>query len=213
MKDRMMTANVTMGEGVVLALDTYNELLTRSRLLDSIVAQTLQTVSISAAEPSKYNRLRVEMTGNLVLPQVVLDHLTDAIGARLAVEDDDYIRSLFESGVHKLDLSDFTFESYQHINNTLEIDLLKSADFNKRWKAEEIYRKGFDEQSDAAEPGDASCNEVCNEDHSDAPTLDDELDRLAAKYGTEYLAEHLLDHPSDLASIHMAQVESGTSTE
>lgn len=213
MKDRMMTANVTMGEGVVLTLDTYNELLTRSRMLDSIVAQTMQTVSISAAEPSKYNRLRVEVTGSLVLPQVVLDHLTDAIGARLAVEDDDYIRSLFESGVHKLDLSDFTFESYRHLDNPLEIDLLKSADFSKRWAAEEIYRQSLEEQSDAAEPCNASCDEVCKEDNSDAPTLDEELDRLAAKYGTEYLAEHLLDHPSDLASIHMAQVESGTSTE
>lgn len=38
--------------------------------------------------------------------------------------------------------------------------------------------------------------------------LDEELDRLAEKYGTEYLAEHLLDHPSDLASIQMAKAES-----
>lgn len=38
--------------------------------------------------------------------------------------------------------------------------------------------------------------------------LDEELDRLAEKYGTEYLAERLLDHPSDLASIQMAKAES-----
>lgn len=38
--------------------------------------------------------------------------------------------------------------------------------------------------------------------------LDEELDRLAEKYGTEYLAEHLLNHPSDLASIQMAKAES-----
>lgn len=38
--------------------------------------------------------------------------------------------------------------------------------------------------------------------------LDEELDRMAEKYGTEYLAERLLDHPSDLASIQMAKAES-----
>lgn len=37
--------------------------------------------------------------------------------------------------------------------------------------------------------------------------LDEELDRLAEKYGTEYLAEHLLDHPSNLADIQMARAE------
>lgn len=38
--------------------------------------------------------------------------------------------------------------------------------------------------------------------------LDGELDRLAEKYGTECLAEHLLDHPSNLADIQMAKAES-----
>lgn len=37
--------------------------------------------------------------------------------------------------------------------------------------------------------------------------LAEELDRLAEEYGTEYLAEHLLRHPSNLASIQMAKAD------
>ena len=37
--------------------------------------------------------------------------------------------------------------------------------------------------------------------------LAEELDRLAEEYGTEYLAEHLLCHPSNLASIQMAKAD------
>lgn len=38
--------------------------------------------------------------------------------------------------------------------------------------------------------------------------LDEELDRLATKYGTEYLAEHLLAHPSHIADLQMLKAES-----
>ncbi len=37
--------------------------------------------------------------------------------------------------------------------------------------------------------------------------LAEELDRLAEEYGTEYLTEHLLCHPSNLASIQMAKAD------
>lgn len=148
MNDNKMNATVTMGEGVVLTLDTYNELITKARLLDGIVEQTMHTVDVKAKEPGDYNKLRVEVKGGIELPPVIVDKLTDAIGARLAVEED-YVRSLFEAGIHRFDLSDFTFAGYHSSHNMLEIDLMKSVDFRRRWKAEEInHAKNEEEQND-----------------------------------------------------------------
>lgn len=131
-----MNNTLTMDEGVVLSLSTYNELYDKARMLDSIVEDTIATVRLEKREATDYNKLRVEPNGTLVLPAYVTDQILDRFVARLAHQSADFVRSMVEANVHRIDFSDFSFESYEHNSNPLEFDLMKSPEFRRRWEQE-----------------------------------------------------------------------------
>lgn len=130
-----MNCTVNMDEGVVLNLSTYNELYSKARMLDVIVEDTLGTIAL---EPKKsdYTKIRVDVSGGLILPAYIMDQVLDGFVGRLANQDPDYIRSLVEAGTHIFDFRDFSFESYRHESNPLEFDLLAHPEFRRRWEEE-----------------------------------------------------------------------------
>lgn len=131
-----MNNTLTMDEGVVLSLSTYNELYDKARMLDAIVEDTIATVRLEKREPTGYDKLRVEPNGTLVLPAYVMDQILDRFVARLAHQSADFVRSMVESNVHRIDFSSFSFESYEHSSNPLEFDLMKSPEFRRCWEQE-----------------------------------------------------------------------------
>lgn len=131
-----MNNTLTIDDGVVLSLSTYNELYDKARMLDSIVEDTIATVHLEKREATDYNKLRVEPNGTLVLPAYVMDQILDRFAARLAYQSADFVRSMVEANVHRIDFSDFSFESYEHNDNPLEFDLMKSREFRRRWEQE-----------------------------------------------------------------------------
>lgn len=131
-----MNNTLTIDDGVVLSLSTYNELYDKARMLDSIVEDTIATVHLEKREATDYNKLRVEPNGALVLPAYVMDQILDRFVARLANQSADFIRSMVEANVHRIDFSNFSFESYKFDDNPLEFDLMKSPEFKQRWEQE-----------------------------------------------------------------------------
>lgn len=131
-----MKNTLTMDECVMLNLSTYNELYDKARMLDSIVEDTIATIRLEKREATDYNKLRVEPNGALVLPAYVTDQILDRFVARLANQSADFIRSMVEANVHRIDFSDFSFESYEYNSNPLEFDLMKSPEFKRRWEQE-----------------------------------------------------------------------------
>lgn len=131
-----MKNTLTMDECVMLNLSTYNELYDKARMLDSIVEDTIATIRLEKREATDYNKLRVEPNGALVLPAYVTDQILDRFVARLANQSADFVRSMVEANVHRIDFSDFSFESYEHNSNPLEFDLMKSPEFKRRWEQE-----------------------------------------------------------------------------
>lgn len=131
-----MNNTLTMDEGVVLSLLTYNELYDKARMLDAIVEETLATVSFEKREATSYNKLRVRPNGKLVLPAYVMDLILDRFAWRLAHQSTDFVRSMVEANVHMIDFSNFSFEGYRHDDNPLEFDLMKSSEFRRRWEQE-----------------------------------------------------------------------------
>lgn len=131
-----MNNTLTMDEGVVLSLSTYNELYDKTRMLDAIVEDTIATVRLEKREATDYNKLRVKPNGTLVLPAYVMDQILDRFVACLVNQSADFVRSMVEANVHRIDLSDFSFESYEHDSNPLEFDLMKSPEFRQRWEQE-----------------------------------------------------------------------------
>lgn len=131
-----MNNTLTMDEGVVLSLSTYNELYDKARMLDAIVEDTVATIHLEKCEATSYNKLRVDPNGTLVLPAYVMDQIFDRFVARLAHQSADFIRSMVEANVHRINFRDFSFESYEHNSNPLEFDLMKSAEFRRRWEQE-----------------------------------------------------------------------------
>lgn len=131
-----MNNTLTMDEGVVLSLSTYNELYDKARMLDAIVEDTIATVRLEKRDATSYNKLRVEPNGTLVLPAYVMDQILDRFVARLAHQSADFVRSMVEANVHMIDFSNFSFESYRHDGNPLEFDLMKSPEFRRRWEQE-----------------------------------------------------------------------------
>lgn len=131
-----MKNTLTMDECVMLNLSTYNELYDKARMLDSIVEDTIATIRFSKRKATDYNKLRVEPNGALVLPAYVTDQILDRFVARLANQSADFIRSMVEANVHRIDFSDFSFESYEYNSNPLEFDLMKSPEFKRRWEQE-----------------------------------------------------------------------------
>lgn len=129
-----MNNTLTIDDGVVLSLSTYNELYDMARMLDAIVEDTFATVHLEKREATDYNKLRVEPNGALVLPAYVMDQILDRFAARLANQSADFVRSMVEANVHRIDFSDFSFESYEHNDNPLEFDLMKSREFRRRWE-------------------------------------------------------------------------------
>lgn len=130
-----MNRAVSMDEGVVLNLSTYNELYSKAKMLDAIVEDTLGTIAI-APYKSEYTNVRVDVSGNLVLPAYIMNQVFDGFVGRLANQDHDYIRSLVDAGMHIFDFSDFNFKYYYNENNPLEFDLLKHPEFKRRWDEE-----------------------------------------------------------------------------
>lgn len=131
-----MKNTLTMDECVMLNLSTYNELYDKARMLDSIVEDTIATVRLEKCEATNYNKLRVESNGALVLPAYVTDQILDRFVAHLANQSADFIRSMVEANVHRIDFSNFSFESYRCYDNPLEFDLMKSPEFKRRWEQE-----------------------------------------------------------------------------
>lgn len=130
-----MNRAVSMDEGVVLNLSTYNELYSKAKMLDAIVEDTLGTIAI-APYKSEYTNVRVDVSGNLVLPAYIMNQVLDGFVGRLANQDPDYIRSLVDAGMHIFDFCDFSFKHYYNENNPLEFDLLKHPEFKRRWDEE-----------------------------------------------------------------------------
>lgn len=130
-----MNRAVSMDEGVVLNLSTYNELYSKAKMLDAIVEDTLGTIAI-APYKSEYTNVRVDVSGNLVLPADIMNQVLDGFVGRLANQDPDYIRSLVDAGMHIFDFCDFSFKHYYNENNPLEFDLLKHPEFKRRWDEE-----------------------------------------------------------------------------
>lgn len=130
-----MNSTVSMDEGVVLKLSTYNELYSKAKMLDAIVEDTLGTITL-APYKSEYTNIRVDVSGNLVLPAYIMNKVLDSFVSRLANQDPDYIHSLVEADTHIFDFRDFSFKSWRHEDNTLEVDLLKHPEFKRRWDEE-----------------------------------------------------------------------------
>lgn len=141
-----MKNTLTMDECVMLNLSTYNELYDKARMLDSIVEDTIATVHLEKREATDYNKLRVEPNGALVLPAYVTDQILDHFVARLANQSDDFIRSMVEANVHRIDFSNFSFESYRCYDNPLEFDLMKNPEFKRRWEQERAALEQEQEQ-------------------------------------------------------------------
>ena len=131
-----MNNTLTTDECAVLSLSTYNELYDKARMLDAIVEDTIATVSFEKREPTHYDKLCVEPKGTLVLPAYVMDQILDRFVARLANQSADFIRSMVEANVHRINFCSFSFESYKHSSNPLEFDLMKSPEFRRRWEQE-----------------------------------------------------------------------------
>lgn len=134
MENKNVTLNID--DGVMLRLSTYNELYNKARMLDAIVEDTIATVRLEKREATSYNKLRVEPNGTLVLPAYVMDQILDRFVARLTNQSADFVRSMVEANVHRIDFSDFSFESYEHNSNPLEFDLMKNPEFRRRWEQE-----------------------------------------------------------------------------
>ena len=130
-----MNRTVSVDEGVVLKLSTYNELYSKAKMLDAIVEDTLGTIAL-APYKSEYTNIRVDVSGNLVLPAYIMNQVLDSFVSRLANQDPDYIRSLVDAGTHIFDFCTFRFEDFHNENNPLEFDLLKHPEFKRRWDEE-----------------------------------------------------------------------------
>lgn len=65
-----------------------------------------------------------------------MDQILDRFVARLANQSADFIRSMVEANVHRINFCSFSFESYKHSSNPLEFDLMKSPEFRRRWEQE-----------------------------------------------------------------------------
>lgn len=130
-----MNRAVSMDEGVVLKLSTYNELYSKARMLDDIVKDTLGIIAL-AQYKSEYTNVRVDVSGDLILPAYIMNRLLDGFVSRLANDDPDYMRSLVEADVHIFDFRDFSFKAWRNGDNTLEVDLLKHPEFKRRWDEE-----------------------------------------------------------------------------
>lgn len=130
-----MNRTVSIDEGVVLKLSTYNELYSKAKMLDAIVEDTLGTIAL-APYKSAYTNVRVAASGSLVLPEYIMNQVLDSFVSRLANQDPDYIRSLVEARIHIFDFCTFRFECYHNENNPLEFDLLKHPEFRRRWEQE-----------------------------------------------------------------------------
>jgi hypothetical protein len=152
MENKNVTLNID--DGVMLRLSTYNELYNKARMLDSIVEDTLATISFEQND-SSYSSLRVSPDGRLMLPDYVMDQVFDGFAKRLAHQKADYVRSLVEANVHRIDFSDFRFESYKHSENPLEYDLLKNTEFRRRWDEEkkqlEAEKRQMEQQMETAD--------------------------------------------------------------
>ena len=129
-------ANMSLENGsVVLSLDTYNAMFRKANLLDSIVDDTISSITVSTREPSEYNNLRVSIDGAFKLPQIIRDELLEAVCQKLIAKPD-YVRTLAENKHRYLDLCDFSLSTYNHSSNTLQVDLLKCEEFKELWDEE-----------------------------------------------------------------------------
>lgn len=201
-----MKCTITTGEAVVLSLETYDELASKARMLDSIVLESRQTINL-APRHSSYSTLSVECNGGLILPTYVKDQLRDGVVEALCCSDRGYLRDLVENDVHLFNLADFDFESYRHEGSPLEVDLMGSAKFRRLW--DEVLHAKEQQSAEDEEPAGAPITPDLNP----LPlTLDQELDRLADRFGSEYLAEQILKHPSNLAELCMQKAEASNET-
>lgn len=128
-------ANMPLENGsVVMSLDTYNAMFRRADLLESIVDDTVSSITITTKEPSEYNKLCVSIDGAFKLPQMIRDELLEAVGQML-IANPDHVRTLVENKTHYLDLCDFSLNTYRQSSNALQVDLLQCIEFKELWDA------------------------------------------------------------------------------